>query len=135
MPNYAQITDQGVVHTIMLTVNTLEGINIKEVPAYDFKYLGCLWDGTVFRKLAISCSKTELAVGETTEVNIQWVDVDDNPVNYGENVELKCGEVTEQVVMTNGKGATTFESGEPGEFWLVVVSPHGVTASIKVVVS
>jgi hypothetical protein len=119
----------------METSFVIEDSNVKEIPSLDIKYLGCLWDDNIFRKLVISCDRTELIVNEVTNVYVQWVDIDSNPINYGENVELQCGEITEQVVIVSGRGMTTFESAEPGEFELVAISPHGVTTSVKVVVS
>lgn len=136
MSSYAQLTEQGVVHTVMETPNALETkATIVEIPVYNKKYLGSLWDSNIFRKLTLSCSKTNLVINESIDVSIQWVDIDGNLLDYGEDVELRCGEITEQVSVVNGRGATTFESAEPGEFELVAVSPHGVKASIKVVVS
>lgn len=135
MFSYAQLDENGVVHTVMETNSEIIGSNIVPVPELNHKYLGCLWDGTTFRKLIVLCNRTELVVDETTNVNIYWVDADGNPINYGDDVELKCGEISELAKMTNGKGTTIFESAEPGEFELVAVSSHGVTTSVKVVVS
>lgn len=120
-------------HTVLEAPAAIDVPGSVEIPCCETKYLGCLWDGNTFRKLAISC-KTDLAVNEVTSVIIQWVDADNNPISYGEDVVLKCGEITEHVPVNNGKGTTTFESAEPGEFELVAMSPQGIIASARVVV-
>lgn len=136
MPNYVQITESGLVHTVVQMAEPIDvTTTIKEIPEYDQKYLGCLWDGAVFRKLVISCSKEKLSINEVAVVSVRWVDADGNSIDYGEDVELKCGEITEHIAVVNGSGTTTFESAEPGEFELLAISPHGVMASVKVVVS
>jgi len=136
LPNYAQIDVAGRVHTIMQSPEEIQGPSVIEITILDTKYLNCLWDGSIFRKLAITVEKTNLAINEVTSVNIRWVDVDGNPVDYGEDIELRCGDLTEPIKMVNGQGTiTTFESAEPGGFELIAVSPRGVKASIKVVVS
>ena len=135
MINYIQLTPSNIVHTIMSTPKTLPDVeSIKQVDSFKPEYVGSKWDGQVYRKLKITPTKTTLILNEITNIFIDWVDIDGNAIMYGEDVELSCNGMTEDVKIINGVGSTIFESAESGEF-TIVASSGGVTTNYKVVVS
>lgn len=131
MPNYVQVNEQGIVHTVYQIPVEMPGLT--EVPSTDPWYLGSKLVGGAFRKLILQGGETTVNVA--TEIILQWVDMEGNIVPFEGAATVTCGDdTTEQVQMVEGVGHMEFTAAVAGRY-ILVAECDGARAEGKVIVA
>ncbi len=117
MYNYAQLTPEGICHTVCTLKGELAGKNLVPIDSQDEQLLGKKWKGDVFYGLQ--------ATVEDTTVYVMWRDIKGSIIGETEEVKALC--LGEEIIieMNNGQGIFEFSADEPGKYEIIIYSESG----------
>ena len=128
---YAQLNENGIVHTICQLSDVIEGNNIVGITSMDSGLMGKKYKQDKFYGLNIESPKT-VKQNEVVNITLKWLDMEGNLVDDITEITVTIGDIEEKVIAEKGVVEVEFSSEEVGEFEIVAVCDDGCRASERI---
>lgn len=134
MPSYAQLTPNGIVHTVCELSGEVQGAGIISIPSILVvpSVLGCKYHDGTFYRLHLTASESEINTDQVLSLALSWRDLDGQLVEDQAPITVMCAGVSEVVTADGGQVVVPFESAEPGLWRIEVRCSDGCMATLEV---
>ena len=130
---YAQLNENGIVHTVCQLSGEVEDDNIVEISSMDNRLIGKKYKNEKFYGLKLEPEKEKIEANEEVKVSIKWQDLEENLVD--DNTEITVfvnDEEKTKLTAENGIAEIDLSSDESGIFEIKVVCEDGCKARTRI---